>query len=75
MRVRHPHRLEAQVLRELDLLDDFRDGLGGEDAQIEFHAGIIAEANRRLTPSFPPRWRAHQVEHNWGRMQEIWLDR
>ena len=42
VRVGHPHRLETQVLGELDLLDDFGSGLGGENAQVEFHAGIIA---------------------------------
>jgi hypothetical protein len=45
VRVGHPHRLEAQLLGELDLLDDFGSGLGGENAQVEFHAGIIAEAD------------------------------
>ena len=43
MRVRHPHGLEPQGLGQLDLLDDLRDRLRGEDAEVEFHAAIIAD--------------------------------
>jgi len=42
MRVRHPHGLEAQGLGQLDLLDDLRDRLRGEDTEVEFHVEIIA---------------------------------
>src|SRR6266850_2327073 len=48
MRVRHPHGLEPQRLGQLDLLDDLGDRLRGEDTQVEFHAGIIAEGNFAL---------------------------
>jgi len=47
MRVRHPHGLEAQGLGQLDLLDDLRDRLRGKDAEVEFHAGIIADGSRQ----------------------------
>src|SRR5262249_32217738 len=47
MRVRHPYRLEAERLGELDLSHDLGNGLGGKDAEVESPPGIIAEASAR----------------------------
>jgi hypothetical protein len=43
MRVRPPYGFEAQGLGQLDLLDELRDRLRGEDTEVESHAEIIAD--------------------------------